>query len=88
MARYELRFKVSVAKDLRGIPKADVRRILTRIEALRDDPRAPGCEKLACNEELYRVRQGTYRIVYGLHDEQVIVEVIRVGHRREVYRGR
>jgi mRNA interferase RelE/StbE len=88
MARYELRFKASVAKDLRGIPKADVRRILTRIEALRDDPRAPGCEKLAGNEELYRVRQGTYRIVYGIHDEQVVVEVIRVGHRREVYRGR
>jgi len=88
MARYELRFKASVAKDLRGIPKTDVRRILGRIEALRDDPRAPCCEKLAGNEELYRVRQGTYRIVYGIHDEQVVVEVIRVGHRREVYRGR
>jgi mRNA interferase RelE/StbE len=88
MARFELRFKASVAKDLRGIPKADVRRILARIEALRDDPRAPGCEKLAGNEELYRVRQGAYRIVYGIHDEQVVVEVIRVGHRREVYRGR
>ena len=88
MARYELRFKASVAKDLRGIPKADVRRVLTRIEALRDDPRAPDCEKLAGNKELYRVRQGTYRIVYGIHDEQVVVEVIRVGHRREVYRGR
>lgn len=88
MARYELRFKASVAKDLRGIPKADVRRILTRIEALRDDPRAPGCEKLAGNEELYRVRQGIYRVVYGIHDEQVIMEVIRVGHRRDVDRGR
>ena len=88
MARYELRFKASVAKDLRGIPKADVRRILGRIEALRDDPRAPGCEKLAGNEELYRVRQGTYRIVYAIHDERVVVEVIRVGHRGEVYRTR
>ncbi|HQR77410.1 MAG TPA: type II toxin-antitoxin system RelE/ParE family toxin [Burkholderiaceae bacterium] len=88
MARYELRFKASVAKDLRGIPNADVRRILSRIEALRDDPRAPGCEKLSGAEELYRVRQGTYRIVYGIHDEQVVVEVIRVGHRRELYRGR
>jgi mRNA interferase RelE/StbE len=87
MARFELRFKASVAKDLRGLPKADVRRILARIEALRDDPRAPGCEKLAGNEERYRVRQGVYRIVYGIHDEQVVVEVIRVGHRREVYRG-
>jgi mRNA interferase RelE/StbE len=88
MARFELRFKASVAKDLRGLPKADVRRVLARIEALRNDPRAPGCEKLAGNDELYRVRQGIYRIVYGIHDEQVVVEVIRVGHRREVYRGR
>jgi mRNA interferase RelE/StbE len=88
MARYELRVKPSVAKDLRGVPKAEVRRILVRIEALRDDPRAPGCEKLAGEGELYRVRQGVYRIVYTIHDERVVVEVIRVGHRGEVYRGR
>jgi mRNA interferase RelE/StbE len=88
MARFELRIKPSVAKDLRGIPKADVRRILVRIEALRDEPRAPGCEKLAGGSELYRVRQGTYRVVYAILDEQVVVEVIRVGHRGEVYRCR
>jgi mRNA interferase RelE/StbE len=85
MARYELRLKSSVAKDLRGIPKADVKRILNRIEGLRDDPRAPGCEKLS-GRELYRVRQGVYRIVYEVLDESIIVEVIRVGHRGEVYR--
>jgi mRNA interferase RelE/StbE len=88
MARYELRVKPSVAKDLRGIPKTDLRRILGRIEDLRDDPRAPGCEKLAGGEDLYRLRQGVYRIVYAIHDEQVVVEMIRVGHRGEVYRGR
>jgi mRNA interferase RelE/StbE len=88
MARYELRVKPSVAKDLRSIPKADVRRILARMKALRDDPRAPGCEKLAGGDELYRVRQGTYRIVYAIHDQRVVVEVVRVGHRREVYRDR
>jgi mRNA interferase RelE/StbE len=88
MARYELRIKASVAKDLRGVPKVDVRRILARIEALRDDPRAPGCEKLAGGGELYRVRQGAWRIVYAIHDEHVVVEVVRVGHRGDVYRGR
>lgn len=92
MALYDLRIKPSVAKDLRGIPKAEVRRILrrilSRIEALRDDPRAPGCEKLAGSSELFRVRQGSYRIVYAIHDEIVTVEVVRVGHRGEVYRGR
>jgi mRNA interferase RelE/StbE len=86
MARYELRVRPSVAKDLRGIPTADVRRILARMEGLRDEPRAPGCEKLS-GAELYRVRQGVYRIVYQIHDAWIVVEVIRVGHRSEVYRG-
>ncbi|MBK6471522.1 MAG: type II toxin-antitoxin system RelE/ParE family toxin [Betaproteobacteria bacterium] len=85
MARYELRVRPSVAKDLRGIPKADVKRILARMEGLCKDPRALGCEKLS-GAELYRVRQGVYRIVYEIHDEWVVVEVIRVGHRGEVYR--
>ena len=86
MARYELRVKPLVRKDLRGIPKADVKRILARIEGLRNDPRALGCEKLS-GAELYRVRQGVYRIVYQIHDEWIVVEVIRVGHRSEVYRA-
>jgi len=87
MARYELRVRPSVAKDLRDVPKADVRRILSRIEALREDPRAPGCEKLSA-AELYRVRQGVYRIIYEIHDQWLMVEVIRVGHRGEVYSRR
>ena len=87
MARYELRVRASVSKDLRGVPKAQVRRILARIETLGDDPRALGCEKLG-GAELYRVRQGAYRIVYEIHDAWIVVEVIRVGHRGEVYRGR
>ena len=86
MARYELRIRPSVAKDLRGVPKVDITRILARMQSLRQDPRPPGCEKLS-GAELYRVRQGTYRIVYEIVDATVVVEVIRVGHRREVYRG-
>ena len=81
--RFVLRVRPSVAKDLRGIPRADVKRILARMDALRDDPRAPGCEKLT-GAELYRVRQGVYRIVYEIHDEWIVVEVIRVGHRSSV----
>jgi mRNA interferase RelE/StbE len=86
MARYELRVRPSVAKDLRGIPKADVKRILARMQGLRDDPRAPGCEKLG-GAELYRARQGVYRIVYEIHAEWIAVEVIRIGLRSGVYRG-
>ena len=85
MARYELRVKPSVARDLRGIPRADVLRILARIEALRDDPRPPGSEKLS-GQERYRVRQGQYRILYSIADVELIVEVVKVGHRRDVYR--
>ena len=85
MARYELRFKPSVAKDLRGIPRTDVQRILARIETLRDDPRPPGSEKLS-GQEHYRVRQGNYRVLYSIADAEMLVEIIKVGHRREVYR--
>jgi len=85
MARYELRFKPSVAKDLRDIPPADVRRILARIETLRDDPRPPTSEKLSAQER-YRLRQGHYRILYTVSDAEVVVEVVKVGHRRDVYR--
>jgi mRNA interferase RelE/StbE len=85
MARYELRFKPSVAKDLRDIPQTDVRRILARIETLRDDPRPAGSEKLSAQER-YRLRQGNYRILYTVADAEVVVEIVKVGHRREIYR--
>ena len=85
MARYELRVRASVAKDLRGIPKADVLRILERMQALCVDPRPPGSEKLSAQER-YRVRQGNYRIIYGIQEAEVVVEVVKDGHRREVYR--
>lgn len=85
MASYELVFKKSVAKDLRAFPSAHVRRILQRIRALANDPRPPGCEKLS-GQERYRVRQGAYRIVYEIEDSRLVVLVVRVGHRRDVYR--
>lgn len=85
MARFELRFKASVARDLRGIPQADVRRILDRIETLRDEPRPAGSVKLSAQER-YRLRQGNYRILYTIADAEVVVEIVMVAHRREVYR--
>ena len=87
MARFELRFKPSVAKDLRGVPKTEVRRLLKRIEALGNDPRPASSEKLT-GRDGYRIRQGVYRIVYSVDDAAVVIEVIKVGHRREVYRAR
>ena len=87
MANYRLTFKKSVAKDLRLIPKDDVRRILKRIKALADDLHPMGCEKLS-GQERFRVRQGVYRIVYEILDEELVIVVVKVGDRREVYRER
>lgn len=86
MAKYSLFFKKSVAKDLRSISRKEVARILLRMEALQDDPRAAGSEKLS-GQEKYRVRQGAYRIIYEIFDDQLIVTVVKVGHRRQVYQG-
>ncbi len=75
-----------MTKDLRPIPKADVARILRRIEALQENPRPPDCEKLS-GQERYRVRQGVYRIIYEIADEKLIVTVVKVGHRKSAYRN-
>ena len=85
MAKYRLLFKKSVAKDLRGLPQSDVQKILGRIDALAEDPRGSGCKKLS-RQEYYRVRQGVYRIIYEVLDEQLIIHVIKVAHRSIPYR--
>jgi len=84
MASYSLAFKKSVAKDLRSIPNQDVKRILKRIESLRENPRVKGSVKLS-GQEQYRIRQGVYRIVYEIKDKELIVLVVKVGHRSKVY---
>ena len=85
MAKYSIVFKRSVYKDLRPIPKADVKRNLARIDSLADDPRGPDCEKLS-GQERFRVRQGVYRIIYELADERLIVTIVRVAHRGQAYK--
>jgi len=74
-----------VAKDLRSIPKKDVAYILQCFEELAENPRGPGCEKLS-GRERYRMRQGIYRIIYGIQDDVRVVIVVKIGHRRDVYR--
>ena len=85
MENFEVIFKQSVAKDLRQIPKKDIARILKRIEALRFEPRPQGVEKLS-GQEKYRIRQGVYRILYEIRNNQLTVVVVKIGHRRDVYR--
>ncbi len=84
MAKYKITFKRSVTKDFLNIPKQDVAKILNKIESLSDDPRAEGCIKIT-GKELYRVRQGFYRIIYEIFDQSLIVNVIKIGHRSKAY---
>jgi mRNA interferase RelE/StbE len=85
MAGYEIFFKQSVWKELKNTPKGDLKKILSRVEELGNNPRPIGCEKLT-GQELYRIRQGNYRIVYSIQDNELTVWVIKVGHRKDVYR--
>ncbi len=88
MAEYRLLVKPSAAKEIEAIgTKRDRQRIVSRIQALGTEPRPAGCEKLAAVSALYRIRQGNYRVIYTVNDAQRIVEVVKVGHRREVYRS-
>lgn len=86
MASFEVVFRQSVRKDVRRIPKKDVKRILARIERLAETPKPPGAERLSAHER-YRIRQGVYRILCEIQDEQLIVVVVNIGHRRHVYRS-
>ena len=85
MAKYELRLRRSVGKDMDPIPKRDVQRIIDAIQALADDPRPPQSIKLS-GAEKYRLRCGVYRVLYEIYDEVLLVCVVKVGHRKDVYR--
>ena len=82
---YSLVIKKSAERELRTIPKPDLRRVTERMRGLAQDPRPTGSEKLS-GQDRYRVRQGDYRIIYAVDDETRTVQVVKVGHRREVYR--
>ena len=83
-ARYEIRFLPSVRKDLRGIPRPAVGRLLKAIDQLAEHPRPPASKKLT-SRDLFRIRVGVYRIVYEIHDYELIITVVKVGHRHAVY---
>ena len=86
MGRYRILIKTSAQKEIEAIDrKGDRQRIVRRIRSLAANPRPPGCEKLS-GQQRYRVRQGMYRIVYSVEDENLVVYVVKVGHRKDVYR--
>ena len=85
MAKYEISVKKSALKELNGIPKKELQKILKKIRALSSNPRPKGSQKLSYREQ-YRFRQGDYRIVYSIRDDDLAVHIIKVGHRKEIYR--
>ena len=85
MASYSIVFAKTVRKDFKAIPKADAVRLLDAIHSLAKEPRPSGAKKLT-GEELYRVRVGNYRVLYEIQDAKLIVMVVKVRHRKDIYR--
>ncbi|HWF61107.1 MAG TPA: type II toxin-antitoxin system RelE/ParE family toxin [Nitrospira sp.] len=83
---YSIVINRSAEKELKAVLSGDLKRVIDRIRGLAKQPRPSGCEKLSGESERYRIRQGDYRIVYSLDDAARLVEVVKIGHRREVYR--
>ena len=86
MAKYRITIKKSAAKELEEIRKRDLRKIVKRIQSLAENPRPHGSQKLSRKEQ-YRIRQGDYRIVYSIEDEDSLIDIVKIGHRREIYRS-
>ena len=84
MAGYKIYFRQSVLKDLAKIPKRELQRIIKRIEKLGSDPRPQGCEKIS-GQDRFRIRQGSYRIIYSIQDDKLTIWVVKIGHRRELF---
>lgn len=86
MASYKLLWKRSAEKELRKLPREAIARLVSLVESLAENPFPPGVRKLAGMEHTYRVRAGDYWLVYSVEERRLVIEVIRVGHRKEVYR--
>jgi len=85
MAKYRLEIKSSAVKEIKKLPKRDLKKVLAKIGALSENPRPHDSVKLS-GEEKYRIRCGDYRIVYTIEDQVLVIYIVKVGHRREVYR--
>jgi len=85
MAKYKIEIKKSAIKELNKLAHNDLKKIIQKIQSLADNPRPSDCKKLT-GEEKYRIRSGNYRILYLIEDDILIIYVVKIGHRREIYR--
>ncbi len=85
MGKYEIVIKKSAIKELNKIPKKDLKKVVSKIKSLSNNPRPKGCEKLT-GIERYRIRQGNYRVLYSIEDDILTVYVVKIGDRKDIYR--
>lgn len=85
MGKYKIEFKKTAVKELKSIPDKDIKKIITKIKLLEENLRPNGCIKLTGKEQ-YRIRQGNYRILYSIEDDRLIIFVVKIAHRKNVYR--
>lgn len=83
---YSIEFSRSAEKQFADVPRSELKKIAKRIDKLALDPFPPGHEKLKGLDDLYRIRQGDYRILYSIFEAKLIVLIVKIGHRREIYR--
>ena len=84
MASYRIEIKRSAAKELESVSLKDRKRIVAKIRLLAAEPRPPNCEKLSRHAK-YRIRQGDYRVLYAIDDDEALIQLVKIGHRRDVY---
>ena len=87
MSQYRVGISRRAVKAIAGLERADQLRVRATIDLLAGEPRPPGCVKLAGEASAYRVRVGDFRIVYDVIDDRLVIQVVRVGHRREIYQN-
>jgi len=83
---YSILLAPPAERQLQSLPHSVQKRIVKRLKSLRETPRPQGMKKLAGEEDLYRIREGTYRIIYTIQDKELIVLVVKIGDRKEIYR--
>jgi mRNA interferase RelE/StbE len=86
MATYRIEVSATAERQLRKLPRTDQVRIIRVIQALSTEPRPPGCRKLAGQADVFRVRTGRYRVLYSIEDRRLVIIVLKVGDRKDVYR--
>ena len=86
MAKYRIEISATAEKQLHKLPRDAQKRVVRSILRLEEEPRPRGCRKLAGYEDVFRIRVGTYRVIYSIENETIVVVVLKVGHRKDVYR--